>query len=370
MVQDAIGAHLVGLFDTLALLLGEGGATVPRGEPQTARVRTEAKKLMPWLVWPGDAAPLRDSGAPPPRARVIKFDATGRATSAQEEVHQSEPVAEIIPVADWSLTTDVRKAFSGACARSVAESALLVVQGAYYANKEQPLPVEVLRLKEKTSVVATESFKKHALVLPVGILNVMNLVPLAKCKHARAVRVTVTESTGSSASSPATKPPAIVVPKPTAIAVPKQTAIAVPKTPAIAGDAGQQWPRVVAKTDFMVMPESSLPKAPAIAGTALEWKVNAYAHLFWLVPRDYEDDWNCELFNLEVTLAHALTLEKGSSCARAFNVSVPAMRNTRPIAKGENIVLKWPKPVAPKAKPKAAATWITEAQAKKKQKTS
>jgi hypothetical protein len=131
----------------------------------------------------------------------------------------------------------------------------------------------------------------------------------------------------------------------------------------------EQWPGVVAKTEFMVLPESSLPKPPAIAGTALEWKVNAYAHLFWLVPRDDDETkWNCELFQVDVTQANATKFEK-SSVARAFNVSVPAMRNTRPIVKGEKIVLKWPKPPAPKAKAKPAATWQTEA-AKKRQKTS
>ncbi len=354
-IKEEMGTHLVAMFKILAHLLGQGGATVPRGEPQSARVMGMASKLMPWLVWPGDAAPSR-VGGDAPRPRVLEFDATGAATSAQEELHKGDTAAEIVPVADWSLTTGVRKAYADACARSVAEAALLVVQGACYADKEKPLPVEVSRLpSEKPSVVATESLKKHQLLLPVGILNVGSLVSLANCKHPRAVRVTVTESTPSSAAS-------------TGSSAAKPPAGAVAKAPAMAGDS-EQWPRVVAKTEFMVVPESSLPKAPEIAGTALEWKVTAYAHLFWLVPRDDDETkWNCELFHVDVTQANATKFEK-STVARAFNVSVPAMRNTRPIVKGEKIVLKWPKPPAPKAKPKAAATWQTEA-ARKRQKTS
>ena len=110
---------------------------------------------------------------------------------------------------------------------------------------------------------------------------------------------------------------------------------------------------------------SNLPKTPAIAGRGHDWKLTSYAHLFWLIPRDdSEEKWNCEVFNIDVTQAHALQ-HRGSSgtaraIARAFSVAVPALRNTRAIAKGEKVVLKWPKPKKV-AKSNAGTTWMSKA---------
>ena len=122
----------------------------------------------------------------------------------------------------------------------------------------------------------------------------------------------------------------------------------------------------------MVTPELNLPKAPAIAGDAHEWKPVTSAHLFWVIPRNHDEaTWNCELFHIEVTLAHATKLEPhAAAVARAFNVSVPALRNTRPIKRDEEIVLKWPKPHVEKPQPRGR-TWVTAAQeVQKRQKTS
>ena len=100
-----------------------------------------------------------------------------------------------------------------------------------------------------------------------------------------------------------------------------------------------------------------------------EWarlEPTSYAHLFWLIPRDdLEEKWNCEVFNIDVTQAHALQ-HRGSSgtaraIARAFSVAVPALRNTRAIAKGDKVVLKWPKPKAVAKPPRTGTTWISNA---------
>ena len=121
----------------------------------------------------------------------------------------------------------------------------------------------------------------------------------------------------------------------------------------------------------MVTPELNLPKRPAIAGDGHEWKENNYSHLFWVIPRDdSEEKWNCEMFHIEVTQAHALQPVGGRAVARTFTVSVPALRNTRPIAKDEEIVLMCPKPKqVTKPKPRGA-TLLTAAQREgKKRKT-
>ncbi len=116
----------------------------------------------------------------------------------------------------------------------------------------------------------------------------------------------------------------------------------------------------------MITPELNLPKPPAIAGGGLDWKLTSYAHIFWLIPRgDSEEKWNCEVFNIDVTQAHALQ-HRGSSgtaraTARAFSVAAPALRNTRAIAKGDKVVLKWPKPKAVAKPPRAGTTWRSKA---------
>ena len=133
---------------------------------------------------------------------------------------------------------------------------------------------------------------------------------------------------------------------------------------------GTAWPTALPTQDFDITPELSLPKTPSIEGAALEWKVNSYAHLFWLIPREEDEaKWNCEMFHIEMTMANAVTVPGQLTVARAFRVSVPALHNTRPIRKGGQVALKWPKPkalVAPKKK-STGQTWLTDV---KKQKLS
>ena len=120
----------------------------------------------------------------------------------------------------------------------------------------------------------------------------------------------------------------------------------------------------------MVTPELNLPKKPAKKDDPYEWKLQTYAHLFWALPRSHDEaKWNRDIVVIENTQANALLMPDTGSAARAFSASIPALTNTKAIKKGEEIVLKWPKPkTAAKAKAKPA-TWIEAAQkAAKKQK--
>ena len=126
-----------------------------------------------------------------------------------------------------------------------------------------------------------------------------------------------------------------------------------------------EWPRFLPQREHMITPELDPPNTPAAVGSGHDWKLINYAHLFWLIPRDdSEEKWNCEVFNIDVTQAHALQ-HRGSSgtaraIARAFSVAVPALRNTRAIAKGDKVVLKWPKPKAVAKPPRTGTTWFSK----------
>ena len=120
----------------------------------------------------------------------------------------------------------------------------------------------------------------------------------------------------------------------------------------------------------MVTPELHLPKKPAKKDDPYEWKLQTYARLFWAIPRSHDEaKWNSDIVHIENTPANALLMPDKGSAARAFSVSIPALTNTKAIKKGEEIVLKWPKPktaAKQKAKP---ATWIQAVQkAAKRQK--
>ena len=145
-----------------------------------------------------------------------------------------------------------------------------------------------------------------------------------KCQHPRAVKVVLTESTDADQER-----------------------------------SCENWPEFLLRTEFMVTPELSLPKSPAIAGDAHVWKLNDYGHPFWVIPRDDDDKkWNCEVFHIGVTQAYAVPGTELKACsARAFNVTIPALHNTRPIKVGEAIVLKWPKPKEVPKLQVQAPTW-------------
>ena len=223
---------------------------------------------------------------------------------------------------------DVQNTHAEACARGIVMAALQMAQ-ACYSTKMLALPLEVIRYKGTVSVVAKSDIGKHALVAPVAIMNTSSLVAAASCKHPRAVRVALQENPS-------------------------------------AEESNEEWPHFLPQREYMITPELNLPKTPAIAGSGHHWKRINYAHLFWLITRDdSEEKWNCEMFNIDVTQANALQ-HRGSSgtaraIARAFSVAVPALRNTRAIAQGDTVVLKWPKPKAVAKPPPAGTTWLSKA---------
>ena len=132
-------------------------------------------------------------------------------------------------------------------------------------------------------------------------------------------------------------------------------------------ESNNEWPLFLAQREYMITPELKLPSTPAIAGNGHDWKVSNYAHLFWVIPRDdSEEKWNCEVFNIEVTQALALQQPTLGTVARAFSVTVPALRNTRAIAEGEKVVLKWPKPKEVAKPPRAGTTWWSNAKGEMK----
>ena len=311
-----VGKHLTAMCVKLATLLGDGGED---------KVKSAASEHLTLVAWPGsgDAEAPSSSPTKAPLPKVIQYDTEGKPVDSQEEREKPEPAAEQLLVADWAKLRAVQNTHADVCALGMVCSALQVVQGTY-AAKIWALPIEVMRCKGVVLVVARSAIKKGGLVLPVGTMSVNSLVPAAKCTHPRAVKVVLRETPDSARS-------------------------------------GEHWPWLLTQREYMVTPELNLPKPPAIAGGAHLWKATSWAHLFWVIPRDdSEEKWNCELFHTEVTQAHALKEIGGGAVARAFSVSIPALRNTRAIRANEPIVLKWPKPKEA-ARPKHKTTWLTAA---------
>ena len=239
--------------------------------------------------------------------KVIHYDADGQPIDAQVETFKQEEPPEEILVDPWIGMRDVQNTHAEACARGIVMAALQMAQACYSA-KMLALPLEVIRYKGTVSVVAKSDIGKHALVAPVAIMNTSSLVAAASCNHPRAVRVALQENAGGEESN-------------------------------------DEWPHFLPQREYMITPELNLPKTPAIAGSGHDWKLINYAHLFWFIPRDdSEEKWNCEVFNIDVTQAHALQHRGSSGTARAiartFSVAVPALRNTRAIAKGDKVVFK------------------------------
>ena len=328
-LQLEMGKHISALCVKLAELLGKGN---------TERVKTAAATHLPkWVTWPtGDTEATEAPSAMAEeslRPKVIAFDSDGNPLGGQDARSKKQPKPEEIPVADWLELKSVQDTNAAFCARSIVASVLQVVQAAY-VSKILELKVKVMRCKGVVTVVAEEDINKRSLAIPVAAMNASSIVSAGMCSHPRAVNVMLKENAAS--------------------------------------DARKRWPEYLPARDYMVTPELSLPKTPSMEGGAYDWKVNNCSHLFWVIPRHHDDQqWNCEIFNLEVTQAHALLMPDKTSATRVFNVSVPALRNTKPIKKDEAIVLKWPKPKDPPKKDTKTTTWIDAAQRDaKKQKTS
>ena len=319
-IAREVGKHLTAMCVKLAKLAGDGRADM---------VKSAASEHFPTLVvWPGSGVAEAPGSArgEAPLPKVIQYDAEGKPVDAQDERSATVPAAEQIPVEAWAKLRIVKDAHANMCAMGIVCSALQVTQGTY-AAKMLALPVHVTRCKGLVSVVATSPIKKHDLLLPVGTMNANSVVPAERCTHPRAVKVVLRETPDSKK-----------------------------------GIHGQSWPELLTQREYMVTPELTLPKPPAIEGGEYLWKLNSAAHLFWVIPRDdSEEKWNCELFHIEVTQAHALKEIGAGAVARAFSVSIPALRNTRAIRLNEAIVLKWPKPKELARPKRPPTTWMTAA---------
>ena len=81
---------------------------------------------------------------------------------------------------------------------------------------------------------------------------------------------------------------------------------------------------------------------------------------------DAEEKWNCEVGTNEVPLAQAVQIPWNGAVARSFSVAVLVLRNTRTIAKGDGVLLKWPKPKEAARPPRTGTTWWTNANAEVK----
>ena len=123
--------------------------------------------------------------------------------------------------------------------------------------------------------------------------------------------------------------------------------------------------------------------APAVAGPpggadtvldmgAHEWKANHFPVPFWAVQRrPLVHGTKCELQSIEVATAQTFPLgSSGEPAVQMSSVSLPVLRNTKEIAKGEELVVHWPVREANKSKQAPrSTTWAQQAgQAAKKAK--
>ena len=91
---------------------------------------------------------------------------------------------------------------------------------------------------------------------------------------------------------------------------------------------------------------------------------------------DAEDKWNCEVTSFQANIVQVMRLNQVKELDRAepksvtAELEIPVITNTRVIKCGEEVVVRWAKPV-PKAKAKQVKTWQSDLnQVAKKQKPS
>ena len=129
---------------------------------------------------------------------------------------------------------------------------------------------------------------------------------------------------------------------------------------------------------YWLSPEKRLPRwRDDGEGLGLVFAGNELLVPFWLVRRCHETtQWNCELQTMKVrpvTVVHhgekSVVAEKlKSGKLTTTSVEVPLLSNSRAIAKGEEVVLRWAEPEPPKRKAKTE-TWEQHIPRATKQKT-
>ena len=92
--------------------------------------------------------------------KLIMYDSGGKPVNTQEERVKPEPKPEPIPVLEWTKLCVVQDTHAEVAARSMANSALQMVQAAYHPSIQE-LKIQVERHNGQVLVVAEETMKSR-----------------------------------------------------------------------------------------------------------------------------------------------------------------------------------------------------------------
>ena len=115
-----------------------------------------------------------------------------------------------------------------------------------------------------------------------------------------------------------------------------------------------------------VQPELTLPPTPAVAGEASRWEQKSNGHPFWVIPRRKTKDErvNCAIQSQTTTVViccrpKAPMDKTAEQTTVTYNVRLPYIVNTKPIAADEKVILEWQ--LKEKKEPKKKdQTWVDE----------
>lgn len=266
---------------------------------------------------------------------LIEYDSNHQPVNKQEVrvVTQDKPPVAI-PWAAWLESGTARNKLMNSQAKSLVLNSMVTMQ--LDGAGRVPPSLQLLRdSKGAISVVAGADMKPGDLRLPVLVTGPLLLSDKSHHHHAVNVRY--------EALSPG-------------------------------ADTGVPKGQVLWTVQFKCSPELALPKVSA--GEEVKWEIKDAPILFWAVRRSHGEEeelgWNCDLeeihvgevcvasFAQEAFTDRAPSKHLGRSC-------VPVMVNVRDVKAGEELVLRWAKPPAPKKK-EVTRTWQDDvAAAAKKQ---
>lgn len=264
--------------------------------------------------------------------KIIKFDSNGNPTNQQVEILvEDQQTVELIPFAEWCQLEAVKSRLVLAKARTAALSCMATICPTAMQMIQDLVKLE--RVSGSIRAVATEAILEGKLLLPVMTSDIGKVLA-AKVNpdgiHPHAVDVKYI----------------------------------------VYGPGGVATETV----ELKVNPDSKLPKQADDTSKPLVWEAGSAPWLFWLLKRTHEEDkWNCTLVPVQmqhITVASfgpVAEFQDHQNRGLTASVWVPVMTNTRKIAKGEELMLKWARPPTPVPKPKKR-TWQTDAagdQAKK-----
>ena len=306
---------------------------------EVVNVLLRLRQLVPGVTFPNLPSPLRQEDlAPKPIVppsveattqllpKVIRYDALGAPMDAQDEITVQEGLV-LEEEIDWCVWGKIKETQANRNRQLAKSGVLSCLINLFHLTFDHECPVRMMRKKGSISIVAAKDF-------PSGTIRLTAVVTAPtyiqdKSDHPHAVEVKHLKT----------------------------------------GVSGHTVTEV-----FYVNPEFSIPKASAVADGSLDWSHKSSPILFWGIKRSHDDDlWNCELETVNVSLVLAagfnasgrfLDTEPVSDSA---SVEVPTMTNTRPIKKGEEVVLRVGKPTE-KQKISRPKTWMTQVMADRKKK--